>query len=230
MKIEKLDYKIDYPSTEASLDKLNELINAFNEVIPYLTDQFQDLYKRTMDLEDKNESNDASSDLMDKEINNAQKFEPGRVGQELDIETMRWVDPVKKEEKSHGIYDLKKLVQIMEEANEQLISEVQKKWKEEKQPEAPHIDDLCMCCMSKKEDCWCKKLEEEKKKFPGKLEIKQTEILPCPWCASPAMVEGYAHASWKIMCSNMKWDCPVIPISLESDTQQEAIDAWNRRG
>lgn len=80
---------------------------------------------------------------------------------------------------------------------------VRSKKKEEKQPEAPLINE-----------------------WSGKLEIKQPEILPCPFCAERFIRLNDFHMDGKTWHIN----CDKCSATLsEFETKQEAIDAWNKR-
>lgn len=57
MKIEKIRVIVgrskDFDTLAPIVDKINELIAAFNESVTYLSDEFQILFKKILDLEDK---------------------------------------------------------------------------------------------------------------------------------------------------------------------------------
>ena len=55
------------------------------------------------------------------------------------------------------------------------------------------------------------------------------ELKPCPFCGSVGKVEHKkALGTWIIQCSNNQ--CPAsYMIGWDYDTQNEAIEAWNRR-
>lgn len=60
-------------------------------------------------------------------------------------------------------------------------------------------------------------------------EISETELLPCPFCGSKAEVHKTLYSEYYVDCSLSKGFCHVIPRTWTYDSEQEAIDAWNKR-
>ena len=56
-----------------------------------------------------------------------------------------------------------------------------------------------------------------------------TDMKPCPFCGSEATIEHKnVLETWIVECSNT--NCPAsYMIGNDYDTEEEAIEAWNRR-
>lgn len=57
------------------------------------------------------------------------------------------------------------------------------------------------------------------------------QIKPCPWCGNKAMlryIDGEKKL-WYIRCSSTSKNCPVIPCTWVTDSEEEAIKDWNTR-
>ena len=56
-----------------------------------------------------------------------------------------------------------------------------------------------------------------------------TELKPCPFCGAKAEVrQKRALNTWIVECSNLL--CPAsYMIGMDYDTEDEAIEVWNRR-
>ena len=59
-----------------------------------------------------------------------------------------------------------------------------------------------------------------------------TDILkPCPWCGNTPILKHEklgGHNFWSVECKNEE-ECPVILVTHDSETKDEAIEAWNTR-
>lgn len=54
-------------------------------------------------------------------------------------------------------------------------------------------------------------------------------LKPCPFCGGEAVILNEAECDvWHVMCGNE--DCEVRPWTDFYDSQEEAIEVWNRRG
>lgn len=57
-----------------------------------------------------------------------------------------------------------------------------------------------------------------------------TELKPCPFCGGKAEIFqriGKRYSEYNVSCGNV--NCNVMPETGNFDTEQKAIEAWNRR-
>ena len=56
--------------------------------------------------------------------------------------------------------------------------------------------------------------------------MNKAELKPCPFCGRKAILRRDSHGCY-IGCENGM--CSVLPTTWYYDTEEEAIEAWNRR-
>ena len=53
-----------------------------------------------------------------------------------------------------------------------------------------------------------------------------SELKPCPFCGNTPMLRNDA-GEWRVECSGPECDC--LPSTWWYESEEEAIEAWNRR-
>jgi len=57
--------------------------------------------------------------------------------------------------------------------------------------------------------------------------ISKAKLKPCPFCGQDARVARQRNELWYAECSN--YGCVVSNSNIGFDTEEEAVEAWNRR-
>ncbi len=55
------------------------------------------------------------------------------------------------------------------------------------------------------------------------------EFKPCPFCGSKATLHERTNGKFYVDCAMQLGFCAVMPSTWEYKTEEEAIEAWNRR-
>lgn len=55
------------------------------------------------------------------------------------------------------------------------------------------------------------------------------ELKPCPFCGGKAEIKSSADNDFWVECALEHRFCQVIPKTWSYETEQEAVEAWNKR-